>query len=122
MCGRYVNKNTIEDIIGFFGSEIKFDESHLLKPSYNICPTQLALILRGKSNVIGIDSMNWGLIPSWSKNKKYASNLINARLETINDNLDALVVGCQVLVVAHAHGSAKQPRKLVLLDRRGPPL
>ena len=35
MCGRYVNKNTIENIIGFFGSEIKFDESNLLKPSYN---------------------------------------------------------------------------------------
>ena len=105
MCGRYVNKNTIEDIIGFFGSEIKFDESHLLKPSYNICPTQLALILRGKSNVIGIDSMNWGLIPSWSKNKKYASNLINARLETINDkpSYKGLVKNYRCIVIASGY-------------------
>ena len=105
MCGRYVNKNTIEDIIGFFGSEIKFDESHLLKPSYNICPTQLALTLRGQSNGMRLDSMNWGLIPSWSKNKKYASNLINARLETINDkpSYKGLVKNYRCIVIASGY-------------------
>ena len=105
MCGRYVNNNTIEDIIGFFGSEIEYDQSNLLSPSYNICPTQLALILRGTSKGMRLDHMNWGLIPSWSKDKKYASNLINARLETINDkpSFKGLVKNYRCIVIASGY-------------------
>ena len=105
MCGRYVNKNSLEDITRFFGSEIEFDESNILKPSYNICPTQLALILRSTSKGIRLDSMNWGLIPSWSKDKKYASNLINARLETINDkpSYKGLVKNYRCIVIASGY-------------------
>ena len=105
MCGRYVNKNAIEDIIGLFGSEIEFDESNLLKPSYNICPTQRASILRGTSKGMKLDSMNWGLIPSWSKDKNYASNLINARLETINDkpSFKGLVKYYRCIVIASGY-------------------
>jgi len=105
MCGRYVNNNTIEDIIGFFGSEIEYDQSNLLSPSYNICPTQLALILRRTSKGMRLDHMNWGLIPSWSKDKKYASNLINARLETINDkpSFKGLVKNYRCIVIASGY-------------------
>ena len=52
MCGRYVNKNSKEEIIEFFGSEIEFDGPNAFKPSYNICPTQLAPILRVDSSSI----------------------------------------------------------------------
>ena len=49
--------------------------------------------------------MNWGLIPSWSKDKKYASNLINARLETINDkpSFKGLVKNYRCIVIASGY-------------------
>jgi putative SOS response-associated peptidase YedK len=105
MCGRYVNKNTPEEIMELFGSEIELDESNAFKPSYNICPTQIASILRVTSNRIKLDRMNWGLIPSWSKDKKYASNLINARLETLNDKLSykGLVKSYRCIVIASGY-------------------
>ena len=105
MCGRYVNKNTKEEITEFFGSEIEFDESIKFKPSYNICPTQLAPVLRGDSSVMKLENMHWGLIPSWSKDKKYASNLINARLETINDkpSYKGLVKNYRCIVIASGY-------------------
>jgi len=105
MCGRYVNKNTPEEIMELFGSEIELDESSAFKPSYNICPTQIASILRVTSNRIKLDRMNWGLIPSWSKDKKYASNLINARLETLNDKLSykGLVKSYRCIVIASGY-------------------
>ena len=105
MCGRYVNKNSKEEIIEFFGSEIEFDELNEFKPSYNICPTQLAPILRVASGGMKLENMHWGLIPSWSKDKKYASNLINARLETLNDkpSFKGLVKSHRCIVVASGY-------------------
>jgi len=105
MCGRYVNKNTKEQIIGFFGSGIELDEINAFKSSYNICPTQLAPILRVDSSRMKLENMHWGLIPSWSKDKKYASNLINARLETLNDkpSFKGLVKSHKCIVVASGY-------------------
>ncbi|MDA9991814.1 SOS response-associated peptidase [Candidatus Marinimicrobia bacterium] len=105
MCGRYVNKNTKEEVIEFFGSEIELNEPNTLKPSYNICPTQLAPILRVASSGMKLENMHWGLIPSWSKDKKYASNLINARLETLNDkpSFKGLVKNHRCIVVASGY-------------------
>ena len=105
MCGRYVNKNTKEQIIGFFGSGIELDEINAFKSSYNICPTQLAPILRVDSSGMRLENMHWGLIPSWSKDKKYASNLINARLETLNDkpSFKGLVKSHRCIVVASGY-------------------
>ena len=105
MCGRYVNKNSKEEIIEFFGSEIEFDKPNAFKPSYNICPTQLAPILRVDSSGMRLENMHWGLIPSWSKDKKYASNLINARLETLNDkpSFKGLVKSHRCIVVASGY-------------------
>ena len=105
MCARYVNKNTKEEIIEFFGSEIELYEPNKFKPSYNICPTQLAPVLRGASSVMKLENMHWGLIPSWSKDKKYASNLINARLETLTDkpSFKGLVKSHRCIVVASGY-------------------
>ena len=105
MCGRYVNKNTKEQIIGFFGSGIELDEINAFKSSYNICPTQLAPILRVASGVMKLENMHWGLIPSWSKDKSYASNLINARLETLYDkpSFKGLVKSYRCIVVASGY-------------------
>jgi len=53
-------------------------------PNYNIAPTHWHPVLTNEStNPLRI--FKWGLIPSWAKDAKIASNLINARSETILD-------------------------------------
>ncbi len=51
-------------------------------PNYNIAPTHWHPVL---TNTIEnpLRFFKWGLIPSWAKDAKIASNLINARIETI---------------------------------------
>ena len=51
---------------------------------YNIAPTQpIAVIPNYKEP--SYDAFLWGLIPSWSKETKIASKLINARSETVHE-------------------------------------
>ena len=45
MCGRYVNKNTIDDLTDFFGPEFFIDVSSQLNQNYNVCPTQFSPVL-----------------------------------------------------------------------------
>ena len=57
-----------------------------LVPRYNIAPTQPVTALR--HNLRGqreITHFHWGLIPSWSKDTKWASRMINARSETVHE-------------------------------------
>ena len=83
MCGRYVNKNTIDDLIDFFDLEFSIDISSQLSRSYNIYPTQNSPVLFNSNGSLKIEDMSWGLIPSWAKDTSFASKLINARIETI---------------------------------------
>ena len=62
MCGRYVNKNTIDDLTDFFGPEFSFDISSQLNQSYNICPTQYSLVLFKSMGIMRFEDMSWGLI------------------------------------------------------------
>ena len=53
-------------------------------PSYNIAPTQnTPILLFNKKRFI--KTMRWGLIPSWAKDVKIGSRLINARSETLSE-------------------------------------
>ena len=56
------------------------------QPGYNIPPGQKIL------SVVGLEdggnkavNLHWGLIPSWSKDRKISSRLINARAETLTE-------------------------------------
>ncbi len=51
-------------------------------PNYNIAPTHWHPVLTNEKEP-ALRFFKWGLIPSWAKDVKIASNLINARLETI---------------------------------------
>lgn len=79
MCGRYtlsLSGETIADV---------FDLADIpnVAPHYNIAPTQPVPVIRA---VAGLEReftyLNWGLIPSWSKDPGIGSRLINARAET----------------------------------------
>lgn len=53
------------------------------EPLYNIAPTQKAPILAHADGGYTIKATRWGLIPSWVKDEKIGSKLINARVETV---------------------------------------
>lgn len=56
------------------------------KPDYNIPPGQkiLAIVQLEEENNRAVN-LHWGLIPSWSKDSKISSHLINARAETLTE-------------------------------------
>ncbi|NTV45902.1 MAG: SOS response-associated peptidase, partial [Chlorobiales bacterium] len=64
MCGRFVCKSAMEEIIEAFGIAEVSEE--LAKASYNIAPSQsvLAIIGNGKRK---LGRLQWGLVPSWAK-------------------------------------------------------
>lgn len=89
MCGRFTWTTPPElmwSILEDF--EIPMD----FKPRYNIAPTQDVPVI--PNTITEIDSDNntrkleffkWGLIPSWAKDAKIGSRMINARSETLSE-------------------------------------
>lgn len=53
------------------------------EPQYNVAPTQKAPVLAYTHEGYTIKGTRWGLIPSWAKDEKIGSKLINARAETV---------------------------------------
>ena len=84
MCGRKTLTRSKLDIIRELSIN-QWDDLIDYKPSYNIAPThQHPIIIQEKEKRI-IKQMKWGLIPSWSKDESFASNMINARQETLSE-------------------------------------
>lgn len=84
MCGRYHHGKITER----YWKELNLFTDSLTAEAarYNIAPTTPAVILRhdDAGNRI-LDKLRWGLLPSWSKDKKMAYRMINARSETIRE-------------------------------------
>ena len=82
MCGRYALHVFLHEI------EDRFDAT-LMKPKqdwtprFNIAPTQVSPVILEKDGKRKIEMMRWGLVPSWAKDKKIGSKMINARSETV---------------------------------------
>ncbi len=81
MCGRYTLRQTSTELAEFF----ELFHEPAWTPRYNIAPTQSVLTIRATQENNGLEAvpMRWGLIPSWAKDLKIGSSLINARAETI---------------------------------------
>ena len=80
MCGRFNLTATAQGIEGHF------DLPHLPRHavSFNIPPGQKILaIVQLEDNSRKAVYLHWGLIPSWAKDSKISSHLINARAETL---------------------------------------
>ncbi|WP_108671019.1 SOS response-associated peptidase [Peribacillus acanthi] len=82
MCGRFTLTAPIYDILERFEIE-QFLQEEMFQLSYNIAPSQsvLAVINDGSKNRLGY--LNWGLVPSWAKDLKLGSKMINARAKTL---------------------------------------
>lgn len=78
MCGRY-NLVSTEKI----GERFDVQQAPLaLQPRYNVAPSQsMPVVVRNSPNRLA--EMQWGLVPSWSKEPRAQFSTINARAETI---------------------------------------
>ncbi len=91
MCGRFASTQTDADLVRAFRVEEVVGEQ--LAPSYNVAPTQpvRAVLERTPREepeappIRQIRTVRWGLIPSWARDRKVGSRLINARAETITE-------------------------------------
>ncbi len=58
-------------------------EGALLKPRFNIAPSQLHPVIVIEDDHRVLKMMKWGLVPSWAKDEKIGYKMINARSEGI---------------------------------------
>jgi putative SOS response-associated peptidase YedK len=81
MCGRYSITSAPEAIRRLF----RYPEQPNFPPRYNVAPTQPVPIVRFAEGERHFALVRWGLLPSWVKDPKSFTLLINARGETAND-------------------------------------
>jgi putative SOS response-associated peptidase YedK len=78
MCGRYTLTSAPEVLRALF----RYAEQPNFPPRYNVAPTQPIPIVRVNDGKREFVLMRWGLLPSWVKDPKTFSLLINARGES----------------------------------------
>ncbi|MEM6925863.1 MAG: SOS response-associated peptidase [Myxococcota bacterium] len=80
MCGRYAMTSSAQALADVFSVEVLPE----VLPRYNIAPTtQVPAVVVDDSGTRTLSLFRWGLIPSWSKDKKGGARMINARSETV---------------------------------------
>jgi len=86
MCGRFAQVFTEKDVSRI--EEIlraALGADDLLIDSFNIAPTQEAVIGRVIDGDGRMDRARFGLMPSWAKDRSHQANMINARVETVSE-------------------------------------
>lgn len=81
MCGRYVISSPPAAIRALF----RYGEQPNFPPRYNVAPTQPIPIVRLADGKPSFALVRWGFIPSWVKDPKAFSLLVNARGESVLD-------------------------------------
>ena len=82
MCGRFNLIATKPLIMEHFSLQRLPD----YQPDYNIPPGQkIIAVVRQEDGSNKAVNLHWGLIPSWSKDRKISGHLINARAETLTE-------------------------------------
>jgi len=83
VCGRFVSSSSATRIAEFFGASF---DAEPLAPSYNVAPTnEVYAVVADSSGDRQLTTYRWGLVPSWAKDVKIGSRMINARAETLAD-------------------------------------
>jgi putative SOS response-associated peptidase YedK len=83
MCDRFDIHSAIEITAKVFQIDsFSFD----IKPSYDVAPTQDIPIVVNDCRKNLLISSRWRFLPSWTKEKKTAYSMINARAETVDTN------------------------------------
>jgi len=80
MCGRYTLRVSPAELAEIFATLNQIEWT----PRYNIAPTQTVVAVRqAEQGGRELARVRWGLIPSWAKDHKIGSNLINARADSV---------------------------------------
>jgi putative SOS response-associated peptidase YedK len=82
MCGRFTASFEFREIKLLFNLQ---RDIPLLIRRYNIAPSQEVPVIVQNDGVNELKPMKWGLVPSWSPDPSIATNMINARAETITE-------------------------------------
>ena len=85
MCGRFVSAGSPERIAAYFDPVVPTEVvAESLGQNFNVAPTQDVYALVGSGDgAARLDVFHWGLVPSWAKDRKIGSRMINARAETL---------------------------------------
>jgi putative SOS response-associated peptidase YedK len=131
--GRYVMSRATGDLLSYF--DAKEVEGSPPPPSWNVAPTQAVPIITEKLHDDELDRRlliaRWGLVPSWAKDIKIGSKLINARSETILEKPSfrkaaitrrALIPAEGYLRMAEGRGREEDPVLPLLREGRPPGL
>lgn len=91
MCGRYAASNNPDDLQVEFEAILP-DDAPPVAPDYNVAPTDPVYAVRTRKAQDGqeqpyreLSVVKWGLVPSWAKDAKIGSKMINARIESLTD-------------------------------------
>jgi putative SOS response-associated peptidase YedK len=124
MCGRFTQTATPAAI----AQQFDVHNFPLLKPRYNIAPSQPVATIRidSKTMTRQLVLLRWGLIPSWAKDPKIGFHCINAKAETVakKPSFRAAFRKRRCLVVAtgfyewQVQGKTKQPMWIGLKSRQ----
>jgi putative SOS response-associated peptidase YedK len=93
MCGRYVSVRSNDDLTEEFDA-IDATNGEWEAPDYNVAPTKPVRIVvnrplrdddgtPAKTPTRQLRVVSWGLIPSWSKDRKTQGRMFNARMESV---------------------------------------
>ena len=85
MCGRITlstDKDDIQSRWGFIDPSTVLD---LIKPRYNIAPSQQSSVVTVKNDRRVLNMMRWGLVPFWAKEVSIGYKMINAKAETVSE-------------------------------------
>ena len=83
MCGRFVSSHSADKIAQFFGASF---EGEALPENFNVAPTNDVYgVVQAADGPREVQKFHWGLVPSWAKDVKIGSKMINARAETIGE-------------------------------------
>jgi putative SOS response-associated peptidase YedK len=83
MCGRFVATAPPSELADYFQAVLSESVANAdLEPSYNVAPTNLVHTVRAHDGHRELEAMKWGLVPSWAKDPKIGSRMINARADT----------------------------------------
>ena len=107
MCGRYVVTNIVAKTREITKSTIVVNDTD----NFNACPQQKLPVIKSYNNEKTVESLQWGLTPYWTKEKKIKP-LINARLETLNEKMSFkdLINTNRCLVVADGYYEWKREK------------
>jgi putative SOS response-associated peptidase YedK len=90
MCGRYAASRSPDDLAEEFEVD-RIDLREQLEPDWNVAPTKpVPAVLVRRNRDTGdlqrrLSIVRWGLVPSWAKDLRIGSRLINARVESVHE-------------------------------------